>query len=96
MFRANDIDGKLLGRLTNANFKDIGGASFGHRKKLLEAIAELGSAPVGAHRRTKTGDVDLIIIQPQRGPDGGCGSVCWPSSLGRRAPRARGDSTARG
>jgi class 3 adenylate cyclase len=45
MFRANDIDGELLGRLTNDDLKDIGVASFGHRKKLLEAIAKLGGAP---------------------------------------------------
>ena len=45
IFRANDIDGELLGRLTNDDLKDIGVASFGHRKKLLEAIAELGGAP---------------------------------------------------
>jgi class 3 adenylate cyclase len=44
IFRANDIDGELLGRLTNDDLKDIGVASFGHRKKLLEAIAELGGA----------------------------------------------------
>ena len=42
MFRGNDIDGELLGRLTNDDLKDIGVAWFGHRKKLLEAIAELG------------------------------------------------------
>jgi hypothetical protein len=46
MLRANDIDGELLCRLTNDNLKDVGVVSFGHRKKLLEAIAELGSAPV--------------------------------------------------
>jgi predicted ATPase/class 3 adenylate cyclase len=46
-FRANDIDIALLGRLTNDDLKDIGVVSFGHRKKLLEAIAELaGAAPV--------------------------------------------------
>ena len=46
MFRANDIDREMLGRLTNDDLKDIGVASFGHRKKLLEAIAELaGNAP---------------------------------------------------
>ena len=45
MFRANDIDGELLHRMTNDDLKDIGVVSFGHRKKLLEAIAELGSAP---------------------------------------------------
>jgi class 3 adenylate cyclase/predicted ATPase len=41
MFRANDIDIELLGRLTNDDLKDIGVVSFGHRKKLLEAIAAL-------------------------------------------------------
>jgi len=47
MFRANDINIELLGRLTNDDLKDIGVVSFGHRKKLLEAIAELtGAAPV--------------------------------------------------
>ena len=47
MFRANDIDVELLGRLTNDDLKDIGVVSFGHRKKLLEAIAELaGAVPV--------------------------------------------------
>jgi len=45
MFRANDIDMELLGRLTNDDLKDIGVASFGHRKKLLEAIAALFAAP---------------------------------------------------
>ena len=44
IFRANDIDGELLRRLTNDDLKDIGVASFGHRKKLLEAIAELAGA----------------------------------------------------
>ena len=48
LFRANDIDGELLGRLTNHDLKDIGVASFGHRKKLLEAIAELGGAPTAS------------------------------------------------
>jgi hypothetical protein len=47
MFRANDIDIELLGRLTNDDLKDIGVVSFGNRKKLLEAIAELaGAVPV--------------------------------------------------
>src|SRR3984957_13733033 len=34
----------MVGRLTNDDLKDIGVASFGHRKKLLEAIAELAGA----------------------------------------------------
>ncbi|SDR49842.1 SAM domain (Sterile alpha motif) [Rhizobiales bacterium GAS113] len=44
IFRANDIDIELLGRLNNDDLKEIGVASFGHRKKLLEAIAELAGA----------------------------------------------------
>ena len=40
MFRANDINIELLGQLTNDDLKDIGVVSLGHRKKLLEAIAE--------------------------------------------------------
>jgi len=48
IFRANDIDGELLGRLTNDDLKDIGVASLGHRKKLLEAIAALAAAPDAA------------------------------------------------
>ena len=45
MFSTNDIDFQLLGRLTNEDLKDIGVVSFGHREKLLEAIAKLGSTP---------------------------------------------------
>ncbi|WP_456721277.1 MULTISPECIES: ATP-binding protein [unclassified Bradyrhizobium] len=46
VFRANDIDIELLGRLTNDDLKDLGVASLGHRKKLLEAIAGLAAVPV--------------------------------------------------
>ena len=45
MFRANDIDIELLGRLTSDDLKDIGVVSLGHRKKLLDAIAVLAAAP---------------------------------------------------
>ena len=45
LFRANDIDGKLLHGLTGDDLKEIGIASFGHRKKLLDAIAVLNPPP---------------------------------------------------
>src|SRR6185436_7073553 len=49
MFRANHINIELLGQLTNDDLKDIGVVSLGHRKKLLEAIAErAGMWPVPA------------------------------------------------
>jgi class 3 adenylate cyclase len=44
LFRANDIDGTLLHQLTGDDLKEIGVASLGHRKKLLEAIANLDAA----------------------------------------------------
>ena len=43
LFRANDIDGELLGRLTSDDLKEIGVASLGHRKQLLDAIAARGA-----------------------------------------------------
>ena len=48
-FIDNDIDGEFLRKLTNDDLKDIGVASVGHRRKLLEAIASLDSAPGSAH-----------------------------------------------
>ena len=41
IFRDNDIDASLLSSLTNEDLKEIGVASLGHRRKLLEAIAVL-------------------------------------------------------
>jgi class 3 adenylate cyclase/predicted ATPase len=40
-FHDNDIDGELLRNLTGDDLKDMGVGSVGHRRKLLEAIAEL-------------------------------------------------------
>ena len=42
IFLANDIDGELLRGLTADDLKELGVASFGHRKRLLGAIADLG------------------------------------------------------
>jgi class 3 adenylate cyclase/tetratricopeptide (TPR) repeat protein len=41
-FRAHDVDGETLAKLTGEDLKEIGVASVGHRRKLLEAIAGLG------------------------------------------------------
>ena len=48
IFRDNDIDAPLLSSLTNEDLKDIGVASLGHRRKLLEAIAVLRPGQTGA------------------------------------------------
>src|ERR1700749_1892479 len=42
-FCENDVDAKLLPTLTADDLKEIGIASFGHRRRLLEAIAALRS-----------------------------------------------------
>ena len=39
-FAENDIDFTLLGKLTDADLKELGISSLGHRKRLLAAIAE--------------------------------------------------------
>jgi SAM domain (Sterile alpha motif) len=41
IFRENDIDETVLASLTHENLKELGVASFGHRVKLLDAIAAL-------------------------------------------------------
>jgi class 3 adenylate cyclase len=43
IFRENDIDETVLPSLTHENLKELGVASFGHRVKLLDAIAALSS-----------------------------------------------------
>jgi predicted ATPase/class 3 adenylate cyclase len=55
IFRDNDIDETVLPSLTHENLKELGVASFGHRVKLLDAIAALRNnasvqtPPVAAH-----------------------------------------------
>jgi class 3 adenylate cyclase/tetratricopeptide (TPR) repeat protein len=49
-FRAHDVDGETLAKLTGEDLKEIGVTSVGHRRKLLDAIA--GLAQVGAKAAT--------------------------------------------
>src|SRR5215471_16830414 len=43
-FRDNEIDWAVLPKLTSDDLRDIGVTAVGHRRKLLEAIAQLGAA----------------------------------------------------
>jgi hypothetical protein len=43
-FRANHIDGEVLRQLTADDLRELGVASIGHRRRLLDAIAALGTA----------------------------------------------------
>src|SRR6266436_3932294 len=42
-FRANEIDARVLPSLTAKDLKDLGVSLVGHRRRLLDAIAALGS-----------------------------------------------------
>ncbi len=58
-FRDNDIDAAVLRTLSAEDLKELGVTSLGHRKKLLEAIAVLGSqTPVGA-------SMDTAVVRPE-------------------------------
>src|SRR6516164_3007148 len=47
IFLENDIDETVLPNLTAEDLKELGVASLGHRRKLLDAIAALGSGASG-------------------------------------------------
>ena len=42
-FRDNDIDAEVLRRLTAEDLRELGVASVGHRRRLLDAIAALSA-----------------------------------------------------
>ena len=45
LFRDNDIDGEILCGMTAEELKELGISSFGHRRRLLNAITAVGEAP---------------------------------------------------
>jgi class 3 adenylate cyclase/predicted ATPase len=45
VFRDNDIDGEILSGMTAEDLKELGISSFGHRRRLLNAITVLGRGP---------------------------------------------------
>src|SRR5450755_2579699 len=45
LFRDNDIDGEILCGMTEEDLKELGISSFGHRRRLLNAITALGGEP---------------------------------------------------
>ena len=45
LFHDNDIDGEILCGMTAEDLKELGISSFGHRRRLLNAITALGGEP---------------------------------------------------
>src|SRR5580704_3475826 len=55
LFRQNDIDAEVLSELTDGDLEKFG-VSFGHRKRLLKAIATLVSTETAAQPATPAPD----------------------------------------
>ena len=66
IFRENDIDETVLPSLTHENLKELGVASFGHRVKLLDAIAALRSDASG---KTPSVDATTTSSAPGTSPE---------------------------
>jgi class 3 adenylate cyclase len=66
-FRENDVDDDVLRTLTADDLRELGVASLGHRKKLLEAIAALAQpmAEPGPADRTVAGEVEAPAAIPR-------------------------------
>ena len=67
IFRENDIDETVLPSLTHENLKELGVASFGHRVKLLDAIAALRSDASG---KAHSVDAATTSSTPSAHPEG--------------------------
>jgi class 3 adenylate cyclase/predicted ATPase len=63
-FRDNDIDAAVLRQLTSEDLRELGVASVGHRRKLLDAIARLG-APVPAADASGPRGETTVILAPR-------------------------------
>ena len=68
VFRENDIDETVLLTLTAEDLKELGVTSFGHRRKLLDAIAALraDTSAQGPSSDLKTAPAAPISRRPRR------------------------------
>ncbi len=76
-FRENDVDAELVFTLTADDLKEIGVSSFGHRRRLLEAIAALRL------KDTPAGDPVQFSSGPLSSPTGNLAS---PEAAAERRP----------
>jgi class 3 adenylate cyclase len=63
-FAENDIDFALLTKLTDADLKELGVTSLGHRKRLLEAIANLDKVAVPSAPSMATPPAATTLVAP--------------------------------
>jgi len=55
LFHDNDIDGEILGGMNAEDLKELGISSFGHRRRLLNAITALGAPATRDAAQSATG-----------------------------------------
>src|ERR1700694_30902 len=77
-FRDNEIDEEVLPKLTSEDLREIGVAAIGHRRKLLNAIAALGTEMPATAVTAASRDAPAQAHNPHR-------------RARHRAPRPRGD-----
>jgi class 3 adenylate cyclase/tetratricopeptide (TPR) repeat protein len=65
-FRDNDIDREILHRLTEEDLRELGVASIGHRRRILDAIAALRDGQSEAERTPTSGQTPRIIAEVER------------------------------
>ena len=66
LFRENDIDETVLPNLTAEDLKELGVASLGHRRKLLDAIAALRNDASG---KAPSADIAIASGTPSASPE---------------------------
>ena len=70
-FEANDIDGATLHGLTAEDLRELGIASLGHRKRIMQAISRLDGIPEQASgspaRPIASSSTSMIRIAPSLG-----------------------------
>ena len=64
-FRENQIDVKILPKLTEEDLKELGVTLVGHRRKLFVTIGELTGSPVVPATVAKPGNADAIAERRQ-------------------------------
>src|SRR6516225_6908414 len=64
LFRDNDIDGEILGGMNAEDLKELGLSSFGHRRRLLNAITALGGAPATRDVAQSAPSVTSVPVSP--------------------------------
>src|SRR5215471_6639286 len=90
VFRDNDIDETILANLTAEDLKELGIASLGHRRKLLDAIATL-RADTGGKASFSDGPPSATSVSPEERAERRQVTVMFSDLVGSTALSARMD-----